>query len=195
MRPDNQTERLARVLEPHLERLYRLAFRLTGSRADAEDLFQETLTRLFENARSLDEVADPGPYLARVLYHRFVDDHRAVSRRRLTLVGDGGELDDFPDAEERTPAALDDAARRAARLETALARLGEESRRLLLLHDAEGYTLKELAAITGMPEGTLKSRLSRARSRLRDLLWDLPETGPRPSIPEKKGNRSATGNV
>lgn len=193
--PDPQTERLASLIEPHATRLYRLAFRLTGTRADAEDLLQETLTRLFENAPALDSVADPGPYLARVLYHRFVDDRRAASRRHLTLVGDSGALDAVPESDERTPAALDEAARRAARLETALGRLGDDSRRLLLLHDAEGYTLKELEAMTGITMGTLKSRLSRARARLRDLLWDLPEAGHHPALPKKTGNRSAAGNV
>lgn len=175
MRSNQRTERLASLIEPHSTRLYRLAYRLTGTRADAEDLLQETITRLFEDPAPLEAAADPGPYLARVLYHRFVDDRRASARRPLTLVGDGGELDSIPEADELGPAALDDADRRAARLERALGRLSDESRRLLLLHDAEGYRLKELAAMTGLPTGTLKSRLSRARARLRELLWDLPE--------------------
>lgn len=166
-----QGENFSRLIEPHFDRLFRLAVRLTGSRADAEDLVQETLTRLYADLTALDAVADHGSYLSRVLYNRFVDGHRARKRRPLTLVGDVDELDQPDDSAD--PARLDDAERRALRLQRALARLSDEHRTLVLLHDAEGYTLRELEEMTGTPIGTLKSRLSRARARLRDLLWDL----------------------
>lgn len=168
-----QAQRFQQLVEPHFERLYRLAVRLTGTRTDAEDLVQETLTRLYADADSLADVADPGPYLGRVLYNRFVDEHRARKRRPLALVGDS-ELLDPPD-DSTDPAAHSEAGSQSARLRQALARLSDEHRQLVLLHDAEGYSLKELEALTGTTIGTLKSRLSRARARLRDLLWDLDE--------------------
>lgn len=161
------------MIEPHFDRLFRLACRLTGSKSDAEDLIQEVVTRLFADPRPLEEAADPGPYLSRVLYHRFVDDRRAAARRPLTLIGHASALDVHAAPGNLEPELLDDAARTGLRLEQALARLSEDHRRLVLLHDAEGYTLTELATITGTPIGTLKSRLSRARARLRDLLWDF----------------------
>ncbi len=172
--PNNETaNRFQTLVAPHFERLFRLAVRLTATRSDAEDLVQETLTRLYADAGKLETVADLGPYLSRVLYNRFVDEHRARKRRPLTLVGDSEQLE-RPD-ESEDPAKHTQANSQSARLNQALARLSDEHRQLVLLHDAEGYSLKELEAITGTTVGTLKSRLSRARARLRDLLWDLDE--------------------
>lgn len=167
---------LETLLEPCLPRLYRLACRLTGSRVDAEDLFQDVLVTA---CTRLDEIAGldkPVNWLARVMYNRFVDDRRRLGRRRLTVVGEG-ELpgaglaalsdtgDDLHDYVWREQLHL---------LERALAELGEGQRIVLLMHDAEGYTLKEIAEITGEPVGTQKSRLHRARRRLRAI---LPEDG------------------
>ena len=171
---NEQANRFQKLVEPHFDRLFRLAGRLTGTRTDAEDLVQETLTRLFADADSLAAVVDLGPYLSRVLYNRFVDEHRARQRRPLTLVGDDDEKFEQPD-EAADPAGLSEADGQSARLGRALARLSDEHRQLVLLHDAEGYTLRELEALTGTKIGTLKSRLSRARARLRELLWDMDD--------------------
>lgn len=162
----------ARLVEPHFQRLFRLAYRLTGSRADAEDLLQETFTRLYEQRDRLSGVDSLGPWLARVLYHRFVDDTRSAARRPLKLVGDVTELADGP-VDDADPLFQTEDEQRGAHLARALARLSEEQRALVIMHDAEGYTLREIEAATEIPVGTLKSRLSRARARLRDLLRDL----------------------
>lgn len=165
----------ARLIEPHFDRLYRLAYRLTGAKANAEDLLQDVLTRLYEQRAGLARIEDLKPWLSRVLYNRFVDTDRGAKRRPLTLVGDVTELEAGLTTDEADPAALTAAAQNARRLEQSLGRLSEDQRALLLMHDAEGYTLREIEAMTGTPSGTLKSRLSRARARLRELLWDLPE--------------------
>ena len=186
---DEQAEIFTRLVEPHFDRLFRLAYRLTGTRNDAEDLLQDVLTRLYEQRQALPEVKELKPWLSRVLYNRFIDTTRATQRRPLTLVGDGAAAEQIaaeqaavaqngPDGAD--PATLDRAARRTARLEQALSQLSRDHRTLVLMHDAEGYTLPEIADLTGTPTGTLKSRLSRARARLRDLLRDLQES------PEKK---------
>lgn len=175
--PQEKANRFQKLVEPHFERLYRLAARLTGTRTDAEDLVQETLTRLFADADKLSGITDLGPYLSRVLYNRFVDEHRARKRRPLTLVGDHDDLLEQAD-DSVDPDTLSEADAKSARLSRALARLSDEHRRLVLLHDAEGYTLRELEAMTGTTTGTLKSRLSRARARLRELLRDLDEGVP-----------------
>src|SRR5262245_14231916 len=65
-----------RLMRPHLRRLHRLAYRLTGSAADAEDLLQDVLIRLFERANELSSIADLSPWTSRVLYNRYVDSRR-----------------------------------------------------------------------------------------------------------------------
>jgi RNA polymerase sigma-70 factor (ECF subfamily) len=171
------TERFAELIEPHFDRLYRLAYRLTGSRSDAEDLVQDVMIKIYEQRETLDAVTDLKPWLSRVLYNRFVDGVRARNRRPLTLVGDDADALGAAEPDDRDPTnpeLLAGAREDANRLEQALGRVSEDHRSLLLMHDAEGYTLPEIEAMTNIPLGTLKSRLSRARARLRELLWDLP---------------------
>ena len=161
-----------RLLRPHLNRLYRFAYRLTGSKAEAEDLFQDVLVKLFGKLDDLVKVEEPGSWICRVLYNHFIDNRRRFARQRLIIVDEGqlppGGVDAIPggDSPEQDAERLDD----IIRLERALRQLSEEHRIVVLLHDTEGYKLKEIQSITGDPIGTLKSRLHRARARLRELL-------------------------
>lgn len=157
-------------------RLYRLAFRLTGQRADAEDLLQDVLTSLFERHAELTSIKDLAPWLGRVLYNRFVDSARRLRKRRWGDPGrervvllDDAMLDrlatDEPGPETRAAIQAE-----MSRLQSALDALGVEHRVVVLLHDAEGYSIEEIQAVTGVAAGTVKSRLHRARARLRELL-------------------------
>ena len=168
----NQRASFDKLLRPQLERLFRLAFRLAGSKAEAEDLFQDVLLKAYTRLDDLLEVREPGPWLSRVMYNHFIDNRRRFARARLFSVTEGqlgepgieslpGQLDPERDAER-----LDN----IMRLERALAALSDEHRLAVLLHDTEGYKLEEIHQITGDPVGTIKSRLHRARARLREIL-------------------------
>ncbi len=168
----NRSATFERLLRPHLDRLYRFAYRLTGSKAEAEDLFQDVLVKLFGRLDDLADIEEPGSWTSRVLYNHFVDNRRRFARQRLVSVGEGqlppGGFDAVPggDNPARNAERLDN----IMRLDMALAELSEDHRLVVLLHDSEGYKLKEIQEITGVPVGTLKSRLHRARARLRELL-------------------------
>jgi RNA polymerase sigma-70 factor (ECF subfamily) len=136
----NQRASFDTLLRPHLDRLYRFAYRLTGSKAEAEDLF----------------VREPGSWLCRVMYNHFIDNRRRFARARLVSVEENqlpgqsieslpGDLDPSRDAER-----LDD----IMQLDRALAALSDEHRLVVLLHDTEGYKLEEIHQITGDPLGT-----------------------------------------
>ena len=159
------------LIRPYLSRLYRLAFRLTGTVADAEDLVQDVLVKLYARRAELSSIEELSPWLGRVLYNQFVDAQRRSKRRRLSLVDtdayDHSATQDSPasDPQAQTEQSLD-----ISRLHEALQSLSEEHRTVVLLHDAEGYTLTEIQRVTGVPVGTLKSRLHRARARLREIL-------------------------
>ena len=160
------------LLRPHMERLYRLAFRLAGNKAEAEDLFQDVLTKMYVRLDDLAEIEDPGTWLSRVLYNHFVDNHRKYSRRRLIVVAESSIPGESVEALAGDGNPLADAERsdNIIRLEAALAQLSEEHRQVVLLHDVEGYKLHEIHELTGDPIGTVKSRLHRARARLRQIL-------------------------
>lgn len=160
------------LVRPHLDRLYRLAWRLTGARAEAEDLFQELLTKAFTRLDELVDIDEQGPWLCKVMYNLFIDERRRFARQRLHIVDEGS----LPGEGLAALAGTDDPARDHARdeklahLDGALARLSDEHRIVVLLHDTEGYKLSEIQELTGVPVGTIKSRLSRARTRLREIL-------------------------
>ncbi|MEM9403901.1 MAG: RNA polymerase sigma factor [Pseudomonadota bacterium] len=165
---DNQARLFEQLLQPHMQRLFRFAYRLTHSRPEAEDLFQDVLTKLYVRLEDLSQLRDPGPWLNRVLYNHFIDNRRRYARRRLVDVDEGQlagrSIDTLPGRDEPAYAGELDA------LHKALEQLSDEHRMVVLLHDAEGYKLEEIQAITGKPLGTVKSRLHRARARLRDIL-------------------------
>ena len=160
------------LIKPHLDRLYRLSFRLAGNKAEAEDLFQDVLTKIFPRLGELIEIEEPGSWLCRVMYNHFIDNRRRYARQRLVSVSEDrlpgksleelpGNLDPVADAER-----LDN----IMRLQRAFSELSEDHRLVVLLHDSEGYKLTEIQEVTGTPVGTLKSRLHRARARLREIL-------------------------
>lgn len=174
MTAQSDRERFDRLLRPQLPRLFRLACRLTASRVDADDLFQELLTRVYLRLDELEALADPASWLARVMYNLFIDDRRRYARERLRVLSeaelDGHGIDALGDGRD----GLQDVVRRERLqlLDRALAELSEDHRLAILLHDVEGYKIVEIQEITGDPAGTVKSRLHRGRARLRELLQE-----------------------
>lgn len=171
MSRDDGSDEFVRLVRPHYDRLYRLAWRLGGP-GEAEDLFQELMIKAISSLERLALVDDPGPWLARMLYNLFIDQHRRFARSRLVLVDEGrlggeglagfaGDADPARDSNHRQQARI---------LESALAMLSEEHRIVLFLHDADGYTIHEIQELTGTPVGTIKSRLHRARLAMREIL-------------------------
>lgn len=166
---NSSADSFAVLLKPHLPKLFRLACRLAHTTADAEDLLQDVLVKLFSRRDELSSIRHLPPWLGRVLYNQFIDDVRRYGRQPLKLVQDGIEIDEVADHRanpERAAVRAGD----SQSLIKSLAKLSEEHRIVLVLHDVEGYTIKEIEELTSVGQGTLKSRLHRARARLRDLL-------------------------
>ena len=166
------------TIRPQLEPMYRFAYRLTGHREDAQDLVQDVLLKLHQRPEQLAAVDTLGSWLRRVVYNQFVDNRRRYARGRFHLV-QHDELSADPDramAPQATPEELTDGEFTIRRLREALARLSDDHLLIINLHDVEGYTLAEIAEITGISLGTLKSRRQRARERLQKILDEGPES-------------------
>ncbi len=155
-------------LEPHVGPLYRAAYRLTGNRADAEDLFQEVCVRAYAERAALPSVEQPLRWLLKVQYRVFVDGTRRRKRSPLRALSTALDADALP-AHEAGPDELADAELAERRLLVAWNGLERSQRALLALH-AEGYSLSELGTITDLTTDVLKARLYRARVRLGRLL-------------------------
>ena len=163
--------RTQRPLDParlgdHIDRLYRAAWALCGSREDAEDLVQETYARLLARPRLLRNEDDLG-YLLRALRNTFLNQKRSESRRlRPERLPD--QLDLVPDSRARQP----EAALEAAELFAAVAALPGDFRDVLVAVDITGLSYKEAARALRIREGTVMSRLYRARQQVARTVGD-----------------------
>jgi len=171
---DQHTAGFEQILRPQMEGLYRLALRLAGNRSEAEDLFQDVLIKIYVRIDDLLEIDDPSTWLRRVMYNHFVDNRRKYSRRRLIVIEEGQMAgQDIENIGGGTTPHHDlERSDNIMRLHAALERLSEDHRQVVLLHDSEGYKLEEIHELTGDPVGTIKSRLHRARARLREILHE-----------------------
>ena len=164
--------RFAALVGPHLDSLYRTAYRFTGHPQDAEDLVQELLLRLYRKCDRLAPMDNPRFWLTRALHNLFVDQWRRERHTPLhnrhevpwdELLESEGSLKDDPERIAQSDAVRD-------RVVSSLYLLGREHRAILIMHDMEGHTLNELCVLLTLPLGTVKSRLFRARRKLRTLL-------------------------
>jgi RNA polymerase sigma-70 factor (ECF subfamily) len=147
-------------LGDHLDRLYRAAWALTGSRQEAEDIVQETYARVLARPRLLRNDDDLS-YLLRALRNTFLTQRRNESRRvRTEPPADG--LEEIADPYVRDP----QAAVEVAELYAAVAALPEMFRDVLVAVDITGLSYDEATRALGIPIGTVMSRLYRARQRV-----------------------------
>jgi RNA polymerase sigma factor (sigma-70 family) len=146
----------------HIPQLRRYARALTGDAWAADDLVQDTLERACERWQLWAAGSDLRAWLFTLMHNLFVDGARRAVRQQS---GQHVDVDDVAQ-ELAAPAAGD----QVLDLQRCLLRLPEEQREALLLVTLEDLGYEDVARITGVPVGTVMSRLSRARSRLRELM-------------------------
>lgn len=166
------------LVEPHLEALFRAAYRLTGNKPNAEDLVQETCVRAFLHVEELHASGPVNAWLMRVQYNLFVDGVRRQWRSPVRI------LDNDPDPTARfpSPEATPEESMYRTQLEEQLQRAWlrvDKGHRALLVLRAEGYNLCEIAEITGLAADALNARLYRARASLARHLKDERAFEPR----------------
>jgi RNA polymerase sigma factor (sigma-70 family) len=158
--PGIDNERFSALIEPHLDALFRAAYRLTRNRADAEDLVQETCIRACEKLTELRESGPVKSWLLKVMHNRFVDGARHARLSPIDVYENVTIL--ATPCPDPTPEESLDNSQRVAQLERAWGQLDRGHRALLALK-AEGYTLPEICAITNIAMDALTMRLYRAR--------------------------------
>lgn len=174
---DLQFEQMIRPLISHL---YRLAYRFCGDQDNAEDLVQDVLTKLYTQREEMLQVESLKPWVSKVLYHLFVDQARKNRRSPISLVADDSVIEDMPMPFSHQPDQNLERDQEIQHVEQAYLQLTDEHRAVIALHDIEGYPLNEIVVILDIPLGTLKSRLHRARARLKELLeyqYDANKSG------------------
>ena len=170
------------VVRDHSARVYRLAYRLTGNRHDAEDLTQEVFVRVFRSLSSYQPGTFEG-WLHRITTNLFLDQVRRKQRIRFDALAE--------DAGDRLPS-TDIGPERAYEhrnldddVQTALDALPPDFRAVVVLCDIEGLSYEEIAATLGVKLGTVRSRIHRGRAQLRAALAHRaprPPAAPAPSL-------------
>ena len=154
------------LVRQHADRVYRLAYRLSGNQQDAEDLTQETFIRVFRSVQNYQPGTFEG-WLHRITTNLFLDMVRRRGRIRMEALPD--DYDRVP-AEEPNPEQIFHDARLGPDLQAALDSLAPEFRAAVVLCDVEGLSYEEIGATLGVKLGTVRSRIHRGRQALRDYL-------------------------
>jgi RNA polymerase sigma-70 factor (ECF subfamily) len=163
------------LMRQHVPALYRSAYRWTGNVERAEDLVQELLVRLFPLLEDLRKLEQVRPWAMRVMYRIFIDQLRRERSSPVlfggfqTLGADEDDEDGMIDPSS-DPELLAHREFLKERIIEAWACLPIEHRVVLSMHDVEGYTVTDISSMTDIAVGTVKSRLHRARAKLRELL-------------------------
>jgi len=154
------------LYDAHVDRVYRLAYRMSGDATLAEDFTQETFVRAFGYLPGFRGQAAFSTWLHSIASSVVLNGLRKLKSRRHWAMEPAEHWDSVvdqsaPDRELRLS------------LLAAVDRLSDDLRMVFLMHEADGYTHTEIGEILGIPEGTSKARLHRARGELRERLGEL----------------------
>ena len=175
---DRDEQAFNEVVSAHGDKVFSLVYRMIGNRAEAEDLAQEVFVTVFKTVDTFRSESKFSTWLLRIAANHCKNRIKYLSRRRT----DWGGLDDMP--EERMadagrapmqghiagPDVMLEAAEMESLMQQAIATLDEEHRLLIVLRDVEELSYEEIGEVSGLPEGTIKSRLHRARMAIKEYL-------------------------
>jgi RNA polymerase sigma-70 factor (ECF subfamily) len=172
---DRDERAFRELIEDHRDRVYNITFRMLGNRAEAEDVAQEVFITVFKTIDTFREEAKFSTWLYRVTVNHCKNRLKYLARRHDR---DRDEIDEGTHAANgaigaQHPSPPDRAlegAQMEQLLQQAIAKLDEEQRLVVVLRDVEDLSIEEICEITGLPDGTVKSRLHRARLVLRKRL-------------------------
>jgi RNA polymerase sigma-70 factor (ECF subfamily) len=175
---DGDSGAWAELVRSHHRRVYGLCYRFTGNPTDAEDLTQDVFLKVYSNLTSFDTTRGSlQVWITTMTRNLLVDNFRRTRNQRAT-----GSLDDGWESSEELqpldrlvasgPSPHESAAQKelAKMVQNALARVSVELREAVILRDLQDMDYKEIAQVLGIPEGTVKSRISRGRAELARLL-------------------------
>jgi RNA polymerase sigma-70 factor (ECF subfamily) len=173
---DRDERAFRELVEAHRDRVFNITYRMLGSRDEAEDVAQEVFISVFKTIDTFREESKFSTWLYRVTVNHCKNRIKYLARRHDR---DRDELDEAAHASNGSDGAplrhvQPDRALEGAQLEAllqeAIARLDEDQRAVVVLRDIEDLSIEEICEITGLPDGTVKSRLHRARLALRKRL-------------------------
>ena len=164
------------LVKKYEKMVYNLAYQYSGNREDAFDISQEVFIKAWKSLASFRGDCSFSSWIYKITKNTYIDLSMKESRREhlsLNVTDDDGEEKELHivDTDESiSPEAVTEKNERARALHTAIASLGDEHREMIVLREFEGYSYDEIAEITGLELGTVKSRINRARGQIKKFL-------------------------
>jgi RNA polymerase sigma-70 factor (ECF subfamily) len=171
--PEPPPEALENLFREHYDRIYRAAYRVTGSSMDAEDVLQTVFLRLARRPEPLDLQPNPAAYLLRAALNAGLDIIRGRTRSRLVSLEDDSAR--HLDAGSATPAAQHEDRELRKLIQTAVAKLSPKTAEMFALRYYEGYGNSEIAEMLGTSQLVVGVMLHRSRARLRKEIGEYLE--------------------
>ena len=163
----------ARLVEANQGKIYSLCYRMTGNAEDAADLTQEVFLSAWRSLSRFQEQSSFGTWIYRMATNASIDFLRREKRRQvlsMTMEEDSEERQAQVPDERYSPHRLLEQKEARQAVADALAALSPEHRQVLVLREMEGLSYQEIGQLLDLEEGTVKSRIARARLALRDFL-------------------------
>lgn len=158
------------LMQSHESRIYAIALRMMGNREDAQDCAQEAMVRIYRAMGSFKGQSALATWIYRITMNTCLDELRRRKARKITsldsLVDNGWSPTDTGDTPEEHGLRVE----KQNALNQAIQSLPDDMRAAIILRDVKGYSYDEIASILDANVGTIKSRISRGREKLREIL-------------------------
>lgn len=164
------------LVERYRERLASYLYHFLHDEDQAQDLLQETFLRLFRNRHSYEPIAKFSTWLYTIAGNLARSEYRRRKRHRthsLYMEGDGEEFEIPIPSEILAPDRFAERGIHSQRIHEALEELSDDFREVIILRDVQLLSYEEISEITGLPMGTVKSRINRGRGKLQEKLKDV----------------------
>ena len=174
------------LMQSHESRIYAIALRMMGNREDAQDCAQEAMVRIYRAMGSFKGQSALATWIYRITMNTCLDELRRRKARKVTsldsLVDNGWSPTDTGDTPEEHGLRVE----KQNALNQAIQSLPDDMRAAIILRDVKGYSYDEIASILDANVGTIKSRISRGREKLREILSKQSELFGRTAVKSLK---------
>ncbi|MBI3947474.1 MAG: sigma-70 family RNA polymerase sigma factor [Armatimonadetes bacterium] len=173
-------EAFDRLIERYSTQIYNFAYRMSGNREDAEDIYQDAFIHAFNGIKNFRSDAAFSTWLYRIVRNVYLDEQKRRRSRQFISLEESIETDDGSIARDvqddgPTPDEIAEQNQRRRAVRQAIALLPDRQREIIILYELQQCTYEEIADVLQINVGTVKSRLNRARRSLRDRLLAFKE--------------------
>lgn len=164
------TEAFNELVRRHQDRIYTAITRFCGNAEDASDIVQRAFVNAWRKIATFQNDCAFFTWLYRIAFNQAISFKREGRRPMASLNSSKDEAPSLEPSEERDPGGKMESEETQKKVQQALEQLGEDDRQIILLKDLQGHSYDEIAATLGIPKGTVRSRLHRARLELKEKL-------------------------